>query len=78
MYGDCKTFVCPDCDKKFTRSGNLNRHRRIHTGEEPYACPGCDKKFKDKGNLVKHVESTLVRHRSPVRIVTRNSNKVAT
>src|SRR5256885_2181621 len=43
-----KSYVCnePGCDKKFTESSNLNRHRRRHTGEKPYVCdePGCGKR----------------------------------
>ena len=26
-------FACPDCERTFTKSSNLNVHRRIHTGE---------------------------------------------
>ena len=43
MSRDCKTFVCIDCDKKFKYNSDLNRHRRIHTGQKPFACPDCDK-----------------------------------
>ena len=31
-----KTFVCPDCDKKFSFKSSLNRHFKIHTGEQPH------------------------------------------
>ena len=32
----------------------MNVHRRIHTGEKPFACPVCDKKFRDNTGLIVH------------------------
>ena len=49
-----KPFVCPECDKKFKKSGELISHRRLHIVEKPFVCPECDKKFKQSGDLMSH------------------------
>ena len=54
MYRDCKKSVCPDCDKAFTYSSQLNTHRRIHTGEKLFVFPDCDTKFTQSGELSMH------------------------
>eukprot|EP00188_Purpureofilum_apyrenoidigerum_P002740 Plantae.Rhodophyta-Purpureofilum_apyrenoidigerum.ctg28001.p1 GENE.Plantae.Rhodophyta-Purpureofilum_apyrenoidigerum.ctg28001~~Plantae.Rhodophyta-Purpureofilum_apyrenoidigerum.ctg28001.p1 ORF type:complete len:161 (+),score=9.90 Plantae.Rhodophyta-Purpureofilum_apyrenoidigerum.ctg28001:75-557(+) len=47
---------CEFCKKRFPRSYNLNVHRRIHTGDQPYACeePSCSRSFAWKSSLDSH------------------------
>lgn len=37
IKGD-KPHSCDMCEKKFSTSGALKKHRRKHTGERPYEC----------------------------------------
>ena len=41
----------------FDRSDNLNRHRRVHSGEKPFECSRCEKKFSDKSALNRHLKA---------------------
>uniref|UniRef100_A0A8C5BJL9 C2H2-type domain-containing protein n=1 Tax=Gadus morhua TaxID=8049 RepID=A0A8C5BJL9_GADMO len=52
-----KCFVCPFCCKVFERSGHLERHVRIHTGEKPYGCQICGRFFNQKGSLKIHLKT---------------------
>ena len=46
--GKAKRFACPQCGKRFTQSGNLARHRMVHTQEKPFPCTQCSKRFSQK------------------------------
>ncbi|CAL6298109.1 unnamed protein product [Bathycoccus prasinos] len=46
---------CGVCEKRFSQSGDLKRHVRIHTKEKPYECDVCEKRFSQSSNLQTHV-----------------------
>ena len=49
-----KRFKCDECDKSFTRNGELTNHKRIHTEEKPFKCDECEKSFTRNGDLTIH------------------------
>ena len=38
----------------FNDSGNLNAHKKIHSGEKPYVCKTCGKCFRIHNTLKTH------------------------
>jgi krueppel-like factor 15 len=51
-----KPFQCEwaDCGWRFSRSDELARHVRLHTGLKPFVCAACGKAFARSDHLQKH------------------------
>ncbi|XP_063371117.1 histone-lysine N-methyltransferase PRDM9-like [Cydia amplana] len=52
-----KPYSCEECNNKFTLKCELERHKRIHTGEESYECEICECIFFDEASLITHVNT---------------------
>lgn len=50
-----KEMKCNYCMKVFSHRGDMNKHLRTHTGEQPYSCEICQRKFKHTSNLKRHL-----------------------
>lgn len=47
-------YACEVCGKSFSQSGNLNRHKVVHSRIRPFQCDICGKGFSQKGHVRTH------------------------
>ncbi|XP_034757130.1 early growth response protein 4-like [Etheostoma cragini] len=54
-----KPFPCSvqGCERRFSRSDELNRHVRIHTGQKPFQCAVCSRSFSRSDHLTTHTRT---------------------
>ena len=54
-----RPYPCPaeSCDRRFSRSDELSRHLRIHTGHKPFQCRVCMRSFRRSDHLTTHIRT---------------------
>lgn len=53
-----KPYHCDECNARFTRKGDVDRHRKlVHKNLKPFKCQKCGKEFSDRKNLKVHLQN---------------------
>ncbi|KAM9846550.1 early growth response protein 1-A-like [Aulostomus maculatus] len=54
-----RPYACPadGCDRRFSRSDELTRHVRVHTGQKPFQCRICMRSFSRSDHLTTHIRT---------------------
>ncbi|XP_008331778.1 early growth response protein 1-like [Cynoglossus semilaevis] len=54
-----RPYVCPaeGCARRFSRSDELTRHVRVHTGQKPFQCRICMRHFSRSDHLTTHIRT---------------------
>ncbi|XP_048851196.1 early growth response protein 1-like [Brienomyrus brachyistius] len=54
-----RPYACPveSCSRRFSRSDELTRHIRIHTGQKPFQCRICMRNFSRSDHLTTHIRT---------------------
>jgi len=54
-----RPYACPvdNCTRRFSRSDELTRHMRTHTGQKPFQCRICMRNFSRSDHLTTHIRT---------------------
>ncbi|SAL99936.1 hypothetical protein [Absidia glauca] len=54
-------YLCPYCQKPFSRPSSLRIHTYSHTGEKPFVCSECPRRFSVQSNMRRHLRIHFIR-----------------
>lgn len=52
-----RRFKCNKCEKSFSDSSNLSKHKRSHSNGRAYVCPQCGSGFNRRDGLCRHAKA---------------------